>query len=189
MIELIFVIVVIGIITAVMLPRIDRDNVYEAAQQLESHLKYAQHLSMIDNAYDDASPTWYRNRWGVYFDTVTTRYGIKKSTDGASTWKFAKDPVTGTDISGAVDSSTDLLDKFNITSITSPVGNSCNTKKIMYFDSLGRPYTFTNVPSAAPSPQSGLISTDCEITLNSSGHNATITVKKETGYISITAFN
>ena len=58
MIELVFVIVVIGIITAVMLPRIDRDNVYEAAQQLISHIKYTQHLAMMDNKFDDTDDEW-----------------------------------------------------------------------------------------------------------------------------------
>jgi len=189
MIELVFVLVVIGIITAVILPRIDRDNVYEATQQLESHIKYAQHLAMIDNVYDDSSSSWFRNRWGVFFDTVVTRYILKHSTDGGATWVNAIDPLTKVAFSDTDDSSTDLNSKFDILTITA--SSNCANNKVLIFDTLGRPYIFPSDAqvTVAANPQTGLLGADCLITLASSEHNATITIESETGYTSITSFN
>ncbi|MGD9717776.1 MAG: type II secretion system protein, partial [Sulfurimonadaceae bacterium] len=45
MLELVFVIVVIGILAAVIIPRMDRDNASEAAIELQSQIRYAQHLA------------------------------------------------------------------------------------------------------------------------------------------------
>ena len=52
MLELVFVIVIIGILAAAIIPRMDRDSIYEASEQLLSHIRYTQHLAMTDNIYD-----------------------------------------------------------------------------------------------------------------------------------------
>lgn len=85
MIELIFVIVVIGILSAVLLPRMERDSLSEAAVQLASHIRYAQHLAMVDDKYvpdttmskqqSSASKNmevqyWYLGRWQVRFSSA-----------------------------------------------------------------------------------------------------------------------
>ena len=46
MIELVFVIVVIGILAALALPRIDRDLRQEAKDNLLSAIRYTQHLAL-----------------------------------------------------------------------------------------------------------------------------------------------
>ena len=52
MIELVIVIVVIGIIAMLTIPKYDKNRVLIGAQQIASHMRYAQHLAMIDNRTD-----------------------------------------------------------------------------------------------------------------------------------------
>lgn len=51
MIELVFVIVIVGIISVMIAPSFDRNNLREAADQLVSHIRYTQHLAMMDNKF------------------------------------------------------------------------------------------------------------------------------------------
>ena len=52
MLELVFVIVVAGIIAAVVIPNTKTNPAQEAAIQLLSHIRYTQHLAMVDDKYD-----------------------------------------------------------------------------------------------------------------------------------------
>lgn len=79
MIELVIVIVVIGIIAMVTIPKYDQNRVLIAAQQIATHIRYAQHLAMIDNrtdliakpaprpATDPNGDQWWRERWTIAF--------------------------------------------------------------------------------------------------------------------------
>jgi len=84
MIELVFVIVVIGILSAVIVPRMQRDPLTEAAIQLASHIRYTQHLAMVDDKYvpspsmskenttirkRENAKHWFRGRWQLVFGT------------------------------------------------------------------------------------------------------------------------
>ncbi|WP_122873591.1 prepilin-type N-terminal cleavage/methylation domain-containing protein [Campylobacter showae] len=75
MLELVIVIVVIGILAAMVIPRLERDNLAEAVDQIASHIRYTQHLAMQDNKFsiDLANPAndtqWYRQRWTLSFNT------------------------------------------------------------------------------------------------------------------------
>jgi type II secretory pathway pseudopilin PulG len=177
MIELVFVIVVIGIITAVMLPRIDRDNVYEAAQQVISHIKYTQHLAMIDNKFDDTDGNWFQNMWTIQFNDCgggDLAYTVFSNLD------IAKDPLSRKDLDATGCVATDAQDpnvvlssKYSIDTMV--VGGPCAANNYIAFDHLGRGHfnmvTPTNVAQAA-----------CTITLTSNTDTAVITVEPETGY-------
>jgi prepilin-type N-terminal cleavage/methylation domain-containing protein len=65
--ELVFVIVVIGIISVLALPRLDRDNLQEAADQVLSHIRYTQHLAMQDDKFDPDDNDWFKGRWRIRF--------------------------------------------------------------------------------------------------------------------------
>jgi len=73
MLELVFVIVIIGILAATIIPQTKTNPLQEAAVQLASHIKYTQHLAMIDDRYDssnvDSNGTvkWYKERWQLVF--------------------------------------------------------------------------------------------------------------------------
>lgn len=63
MLELIFVIVVIGILAAVFIPRFGQSNLSQAANQLISHIRYTQHLALMNDKYDANDTTWFLERW------------------------------------------------------------------------------------------------------------------------------
>jgi len=112
MIELVFVIVVIGIISAVMIPRMERDTLSEAAIQLASHLRYTQHLAMVDDKYvpspdmsnentvnrkDKNSQHWFRERWQLVF-------GVSNDTNNKIAYTIFSDKLgTGDIYSGQPD--------------------------------------------------------------------------------------
>ena len=92
MIELIFVIVVVGILAAIMIPKLNRNASREAANQILTHIRYTQHLAMQDDKYEnfvsDNPVKWYRMRWGVAFNnTSLQKCSIDKP--GVNTWKYS----------------------------------------------------------------------------------------------------
>ncbi|WP_103617975.1 pilus assembly FimT family protein [Campylobacter concisus] len=92
MIELVFVIVVVGILAAVMIPKLNRNGSREAANQILTHIRYTQHLAMQDDKYEnfvsDNPVRWFRMRWGVAFNNTSLQ---KCSIDepGVVTWKYS----------------------------------------------------------------------------------------------------
>jgi len=94
MLEVIFVLVLIGILSVLMIPRFGRDSLSEAAVQVASHIRYTQHLAMTDDRYtpttalsnetDSAQNVqyWYLGRWQIKFSTAssTTSYSIMADT-------------------------------------------------------------------------------------------------------------
>ncbi|WP_415397690.1 Tfp pilus assembly protein FimT/FimU [Sulfurimonas sp. CS5] len=69
MLELVFVLVIIGILAAVMLPQMQSTKLREAAIQVVSHIRYTQHLAMVDDKFDKNN-TWYKNRWQLKFSNT-----------------------------------------------------------------------------------------------------------------------
>jgi type II secretory pathway pseudopilin PulG len=190
MLELVFVIVVIGIITAVMLPRIDRDNVYEAAQQLISHIKYTQHLAMIDNKFDDIDPLWFNELWQIRFQACAGNrhaYSIYSDTDhdaAIDAGEAALDPLSRKRIDATTcvagpnqDPNVVLSNKYDIDTVNL-AGPCFAANNYIAFDHLGRPHidvaNSVNVAQAV-----------CTITVASNAENLTISVEPETGYACI----
>jgi type II secretory pathway pseudopilin PulG len=73
MLELVFVVVVIGILAATIIPQTKTNPLQEAAIQVASHIKYTQHLAMMDDRYDsgrkddNGDVIWYKDRWQLVF--------------------------------------------------------------------------------------------------------------------------
>lgn len=172
MLELVFVIVVIGILAAAIIPRMDRDTVYEASEQLLHHIKYTQQLAMSENVYDDVDQNWFQNRWGIRINNNT--YSIIRSNDITDT---AVDPLTKADIDGT--NEYDLGDKYSAV-VAAPAN-----PYILAFDHLGRPYDYTNV-GGLTLPTESLIKTDINISVTANSQTVTITITPETGYSFIT---
>lgn len=171
MIELVFVIVVIGILAAVIIPNTRTNPLYEAATQLVSHIRYTQHLGMVDDKFDSGNANWHRNRWQIRF--TGNQYSI--ATNGNTV--FAKNPLNATDLNA-----TDLMAKYS-TAVT--FTDSCaGTNIILSFDHLGRPIV-GDLSANTTAYTSQLINTACTITLSSNGENVSIKVEPETGYAHI----
>jgi len=199
--ELVFVIVVLGIIAALAIPRMDRDLKQEAADNILSAVRYTQHLALHDNKQMFNNAQWQRRFWRIYFGTCNSDnkmfYAIGSdndmtgSTNGVvASSEAAIDPANGkkiwavnTDCADSNISQNVLIGKkYGVVSLTASGG--CQNQYIG-FDHLGRPYgsAFTN--SSTPD-NAGLISSECNLTFGmSDGDTFTITIQPETGYAQI----
>jgi prepilin-type N-terminal cleavage/methylation domain-containing protein len=108
LIELIFVIIIIGILSAVLAPRFNRPTLTEATHQLISHIRYTQHLAMVDDKFDPREEFWYRGRWQIFFaktkgsdeEWAYTIFADKRGTKGFTGFpdvkEIAKNPQNST---------------------------------------------------------------------------------------------
>jgi prepilin-type N-terminal cleavage/methylation domain-containing protein len=98
LLELVFVIVVIGILAALILPRTKTNPVQEAAVQVLSHIRYTQHLALVDDKYDANDAKWYKGRWQIVFGNNNNfannkpAYTIFSDTLNVATNSYSGDP-------------------------------------------------------------------------------------------------
>ena len=167
MMELIFVIIVIGILSAVFIPRFGQNKLSQAANQLISNIRYTQHLALMDDEYNASNPNWYYNRWTM--DLCQPEYRIARSNDTYT----ARDPLTKEFMDGAVTKQYDLQAKYG-SNLIAP-GN-CR----IIFDHLGRPYSSLGIPAT---PTVGLIYVPYDINITNGADTLIIRVEPETGYV------
>lgn len=201
LLELVIVIIVVGIMAAIAIPRIDRRVMIEVSNQVATHIRYAQHLAMIDDKFDPTNPNWHYNRWSIRFNRISNqwRYSICFNSTGLggcnSPVAIATDPKNprkflsgGTEAAltdEQLNNDLNLQRKFDITNVA--IAGGCNNQQIA-FDKKGRPYCYPTNLGGLTNPGSGLIANDVNITLtNSAGQNAIITIYAQTGFVEITA--
>jgi len=209
LIELIFVIIVIGILAATILPNTKQNPLQEAAIQVASHLRYTQHLAMIDDRYKANDDEWYKGRWQLVFgknansdDKVAyTIFSDKPNYGGdANLDEIALNPQNQDQVMSGGYTGTVKLDishkkflgmkKMNLGityGITSyKLQGGCKYGRVS-FDFLGRPLTGDSSSMSAPYKASTqrLISEDCEIVLTGESGNISLLIQEETGYITI----
>ena len=107
MVELIIVILVVGILALIALPKVKEDHLHEVVDQTVALIRYTQQLAMQDNPYDPADPHWFKKRWTIRFAPcpegenkfghLRPLYGFtvfKETTNPGETPRpiFAKDP-------------------------------------------------------------------------------------------------
>ena len=208
LLEAVIVIVVIAIISVSFTPNYERDNLTEAAHQIISHIRYTQHLALIDNKYDPKDPNWYKRRWQIRFFKKTTA-----SKDGTSKWAYAVfsdkpnssgnfngqpnattgevaiDPLNRTLISGGftinysnekTNKKTAIGETYGITNITF---SNCNQR--IPFDYIGRPLKGDPKNYSASYEKNKIITNTCKITLSDGSRNIGICIEPETGYAHI----
>jgi len=184
MLELIVVIVVTGIISAVMIPRLERDNLRMAVNQVVRHIQYTQHLAMVDDMYDNAKPLWYKAMWRISFRSNNC-YVVSSNTDFDMNYdraESATDPLTKTLLysnnfctqESSDNSDMFLFDKYEIDSIE--FDSACGNNRFIAFDHLGRPHkTLISV--------NDLVTAECKVTLHSGLRKGVISILPETGYV------
>ena len=168
MLELVFVIVVIGILAAAILPRMDRDTAAEATIKLQSDIRYAQHLALVDDKYNANNANWFRNRWQIRFNGNS--YSITSMNNNV----FARDPETGNNITVNLNNEYGAVVNF---------AGGCNANAIISFDHLGRPMIGDLSGDILPYPVGRLLTNNCIITVTADGTTETITIFPETGYV------
>ena len=199
MLELVFVIIVIGILAVLAMPSFNSNQLEQAAEQVASHIRYTQHLAMTDDKYDPTDATWYRERWQIRFRRLMSENGYVIFSDSVNTQRnadnaeIAIDPLSGERMNG--------FDRWDVGNLSASYGilgtnvgvvQSCFTADgslvtanagVFAFDHLGRPYS--GVSNAGTTTQYRMVS-DCNLTLtDNTGQRAIITVRADTGYVSV----
>lgn len=211
MLELVFVIVIIGILAAVIIPSTKTNPLQEAAIQLVSHIRYTQHLAMVDDKFDSNNLTWFKGRWQIKFSNTDGSdnrwaYAIFSDTGAYNGWpnvgETAVNPLnsskrlTGGYSTGSIAyNDADATNKLNIGhafSITDiDMTGGCliadDGKKRISFDNLGRPIAGPLHYSGMTSPYKDivLIQSRCNVILKNSEGNITIAIEPITGYTHI----
>ncbi|WP_310442421.1 type II/IV secretion system protein [Sulfurimonas sp.] len=214
MMELIFIIIVIGILAAVVIPRTGSNKLHEAAIQVVSHIRYTQHLAMVDDKFNTADNEWYKDRWQIMFANTagsgnSWSYMIFSDSLGASTGtpdvnEHAVNPLDSSKfLTGGYSAGNIAFDdarataelnigkEYRITNVTFSANCEINSKRIS-FDHLGRPlYDGPHLLDEAyrDGANSRLIQftsgNPCTITLTDGSDNVVIAIEPETGYAHI----
>lgn len=74
MVELIVVIVLIGVLAFFLMPNKADTKTLEAARQIISHIRYAQHLALNNDKFDGNDATWYKKFWRVSFSEFKSEH-------------------------------------------------------------------------------------------------------------------
>lgn len=208
MLELVFIIIIVGILAAVLIPRMGQSRLREAADQVVSHIRYTQHLAMMDDKYDTNDPDWFRKRWQIIFErpAITNNqwvYSVFSDNAGAV-------PIANADLSeiainpqnhnkilsggsssiawnhSRVTKELNLGRTYGITNIGfSPACQFAGSQRII-FDYMGRPLIGSPAGYNAPYVANRMLTAVCTITLtNNAGENINIAIQPETGYASV----
>lgn len=195
LLELVFVILIVGLISMVLIPRMDRDNIHEMAEQVLAHIRYTQHMAMTHSVYDDRESRWFRARWQLRFVNASKcglLYYVGSDRDFDSSGSIeameaARDPLTR-ELIYNINTVCEKRDGWHSGVLLGEhygiarVNSSCNTQTIA-FDHIGRPYTGVGGMSSTDA----LMREDCHYTFtDTGGSRVQITVTAETGYAYIT---
>ena len=205
LLELIIIIVIVGILSSIILSRTKDDSLEQAALQLMSHIRYTQHLAMMDDKIDRKDSKWMQKRWQIIFckqgnsnnkwaytifaDTYGTSSGKPNKTEIAINPLNLNQRMTGGYNSAAelnVTHSTFIGMKTMNLGMTYGITNmsfSCNQRIV--FDYSGRPMK-TDISSNIQSYESNqLMDNNCTISLSNSNGTISLEVEKQTGYVKL----
>jgi prepilin-type N-terminal cleavage/methylation domain-containing protein len=197
MIELVMVVVVLGIIAALAIPRMERDLSQEAADTILSDIRYAQHMAINDYRENPMNGNWQRSFWQVQIEhcadnAMFITVGADKDNRGdIDRTEAAIDPANGKPMfwsnasgcedggDGTVSNNVFLTKKFGVENIATAGG--CAGVQHIGFDHLGRPHVrFSR--SRAPD-YSSYMTNACDMTFGMiTGDPFTIRILPETGY-------
>ena len=210
MIELVFVIVVLGILASLAMGRMDRDLKQEAAETILSHIRLAQQLALRDNKHrSDNDVNWQTGYWQFSMESCGNDIAYKVGSDismgggvnGIEKTESAINPIDGKyifsedceNIDTDETSSVLLSKKFGILDSGVSQTGGCDRNQIL-FDYLGRPHSRNTIYASAtdlnPRHFDNIMNEDCNFTFtmqtdqDGDGNNDTftITIEAETGH-------
>jgi hypothetical protein len=76
LLELIIIIIIISILSFSVIQKTDNRGLYYAANQVLFHIRYTQHLALIDNVFDPNDPDWFKKRWQIQFHSTVSGYNL-----------------------------------------------------------------------------------------------------------------
>ena len=194
MLELVMVIVVLGILASMALPRMERDLRQEAGDNILSAIRYTQHLALMDNKTDPSDTNWQKEYWQIRFSTGTSFFYIIASNishkRNIKKKETAIDPANGkymynanADTTINADESPNIFigKKYSVNNITFTGG--CSGQHIA-FDHMGRPHV--GIYNSSNNFNS-YMTRDCimKFGFKDSTDHLHIRISKETGYAQI----
>lgn len=84
LLELVFVIILIGILASIFWSKNYSNKAGEAAAQIISHIRYTQHLALSDDKFDANDANWYKKLWRIGFNN-----NAQCSESGKNEWCYA----------------------------------------------------------------------------------------------------
>jgi type II secretory pathway pseudopilin PulG len=203
MMELIFILIVIGILAAVIIPKSRDTRLREAADQIVSHIRYTQHLAMMNDKFDPNNDEWYKERWQMMFwqDGDSWIYTIFSDADidgNIDETEIAINPqdssrrlsgIASAGVSaGVITKDLNIGKTYDVLDITFTDCKNDDDRRI-FFDYLGRPMSGVPFNQLSPYNDNYLISSAapiCTITITeNSGGSLSITIQPETGFAKI----
>jgi len=207
--ELVFVIVVAGILAAAMVPRFQRDSLQEAADKLVSHLRYTKHLALVDERFKTTDDNWYKERWQLIFSKTVDSTDVWSYTIFSDTSNHDGNPNIHDDIaknpdnpnqflSGGYSGVISLTDKrrdktmaleesYGVQNVLFEGG--CSSARRIAFDYLGRPIQGKLSSSTNVYQIGRLMTSQCRIVLckdsTCADDNITVAIEPESGYIHV----
>ena len=199
MIELVLVIVVLGILATLAMPRLERDLRQEAADNILSSIRYTQHLALLDNKQKFNNAKWQRRFWRIMFAQCSDgkyfyRIGNDDDMDSTSTFEESEaaiDPSNGKVMYVANNASCDtnvmsenilIGKKYGVTVDEGEDG--CDGLRSIGFDHLGRPHT--GFSSSSQPNSASYMSEECILNFTMSDSTTLqISIQAETGYAQI----
>ena len=199
MLELVFVIVVLGLMASLAIPRLERDHLQDAAVQILQDIRYTQHLALMDDKTNPTQVNWQRSFWMIRFSNVAGEwiYEIASNMDLGNNIDLnetAIDPSNGRlffdNNNGRVDLGESprifISDKFGVTNVDfttcSPITgrNGINGSQHIGFDYLGRPHKGI---FGATNDYRSIMQEDCTIKFTMSDNQEfNITIEQQTGH-------
>jgi hypothetical protein len=70
LVEIVFLILIIGIIYSVAIPK-SNTKLHYGVDKMMLYFKYLRYIAMIDNKYDINNNEWFKTRWSIKFHTCT----------------------------------------------------------------------------------------------------------------------
>lgn len=199
MIELVLVVVVLGILAVLALPRMERDLRQEAADNILSAIRYTQHLALTDDKTDPTDLEWQKKLWSINFTVSTTGsyYTVSSNLNGGKAVnkkETAIDPANGKymyhnashDIQANESPNILIGKKYGINTVNfdncKTIANGTNDSSHIAFDQQGRAHK--GVFRVATNDYRTVMTDDCEISFGfeDGSDDLKISIARETGY-------
>ena len=201
MLELVFVIIVLGILASLVMPRLERDLKQEAADNILSNIRYTQHRAILDYKHAFNKPKWQQRFWKIMFAPCLNGelfYRVGSDDNMSSTGLFTKneaaiDPTNGKPMywannddcsnggDGTVSKNIFISNKYGVTAVDT---TGCNNVSHIGFDHLGRLHQSFGASTSAN--YSSYVDASCRFTFTmSDGDTFSIDIEPETGYAQI----
>ncbi len=203
--ELVLVVIVVGILSVAIVPRLQNHSLRKAAEQVMFHIRYTQHLAMMDNRFD-STIDWYKTRWQLLFANCggtkeICAYSVFSDWTGQHTGnpdpqELAVNPLNhGELLTGGMGGNKIIKYKDKEATKSLNIGQKYQIKKVrmshcgtgarrIAFDYLGRPIMGNLKTMTSQYQQGRLLQNRCEMVLiNMDNDQITIVIEPETGYV------